>query len=80
MDARLLAHFSETTTRHILLIIRIIYFGNLSGNTWDAILSRLRGNPAPHSSILFEGFFFLLTGIAMLPAVLLSKNYRTAHP
>lgn len=76
MTEKLRVFYGEETASQILLIIRMITFGNLSGNTWDAIVSRLRGNPAKNSSVLFEAFFFLLTWYAMIPMMMLSRDYR----
>lgn len=76
MTEKLVSFYGEETAAQVVLIIRMITFGNLSGNTWDAILSRLRGNPAKESSVLFEAFFFLLTWYAMIPMMVLSKDYR----
>jgi len=60
MTARLFDDYGERTAKHILALIRAIYFGNLFGNTWDAVLSRFRGNPAKASSVTFELVFFAL--------------------
>lgn len=76
MNEKLQAFYGKDTAAQIVLIIRMIYFGNLSGNTWDAILSRMKGTPAPNSNVLFEAFFFLLTWYAMIPTMWLSRDYR----
>jgi len=65
--------YGEKTASHIFIFMRMIYFGNLLGNTWDAVISRFKGKPAEESSILFEMFFFLLTFWFMAPAMLLTK-------
>jgi AhpD family alkylhydroperoxidase len=62
MTAKLFDFYGEKTTENIILFIRVIYFGNLIGNTWDAVVSRLNGNHAEKSSLLFELFFVLLVG------------------
>lgn len=49
----------------------MIFFGNLYGNTWDAVLSRFTGVPAQNSHVLFELAFFLLNAPVMLPTMLL---------
>ena len=76
MTEKLVAHYGDETAKQILLVIRMIYFGNLSGNTWDAILSRLKGQPVQGSNVLFEAFFFLLTWYAMIPMMVVSRDYR----
>ena len=74
MTARLFDTYGQRTAKHIMLVIRMISFGNLLGNTWDAVLSRLKGRPAPESNVAFELVFFLLTFWFMVPAVWLMKS------
>jgi AhpD family alkylhydroperoxidase len=76
MNEKLSIYYGDETAKQIILIIRIIFFGNLLGNTWDAILSRLKGNPARGSNVLFESIFFLLTWYFMIPGMFLAKNDR----
>jgi AhpD family alkylhydroperoxidase len=76
MTKRLIDYYGDKTSKHLILFIRMIYFGNLIGNTWDAVLSRLKGNPAKESNIVFEFIFFLLTFWFMLPAILLTKEKK----
>lgn len=51
---RLLAYYGPETSRDILAYLRMITLGNLYGNTFDAILSRLAGKPAAQSRFLDE--------------------------
>jgi AhpD family alkylhydroperoxidase len=67
MTRRLVEFYGEETAEHIILIIRIIFFGNLIGNTFDAFLSRLKGKKAPNSNVFFETIFFVLFAPVMLP-------------
>ncbi|GAB1470532.1 hypothetical protein MASR2M66_14100 [Chloroflexota bacterium] len=76
MTAKLFHYYGDKTANQVILVIRMIFFGNLLGNTWDAVLSRLKGNPAKNSNVLFEFIFFLLTFYIMIPAMFLSKEYR----
>ena len=76
MTEKLYAFYGEKTALHIILFIRMIYFGNLSGNTWDAVISRLKGKPAKNSSIFFEMFFFLCSSLLMLPAMIMVKKNK----
>ncbi len=55
-------------------MIRVIFMGNLLGNTYDAFLSRLKGCPASGSSAVFEFFFFLLAFPLMFPASIIMKR------
>lgn len=71
--------YGRKTARHIITIVRMIYFGNLSGNTFDAFLSRLKGKPALHSNILFELVFFVISAPIFVPAMPYVKKYRTYH-
>jgi len=78
---RLVDYYGPETARDILAYIRMITFGNLSGNTFDAFLSRLWGRPALHSSlwnevgVIFGGIFIILGEMIFhLPARLFSKR------
>jgi AhpD family alkylhydroperoxidase len=68
MTRKLFDDYGQKTATHIRLIIRMIFFGNLLGNTFDAFLSRVRGVPAENSSLLFEVIFFFFTAPLMYPA------------
>ncbi len=61
ISRNLFEHYGNGTANDILLRIRLIYFANLSGNTYDAFLSRIRGVKAENSNLLFEFIFFLIT-------------------
>ncbi len=74
MTARLFDSYGQRTAKHIMLVIRMISFGNLLGNTWDAVLSRFKGRLAPESNVAFELAFFLLTSWFMFPAMWLMKS------
>ncbi|MBN2388619.1 MAG: carboxymuconolactone decarboxylase family protein [Anaerolineales bacterium] len=62
---RLEAFYGPEKAGDIQAYLRMITFGNLYGNTFDALLSRLRGRPAPGSSlgnelgVLFGVFVFV---------------------
>lgn len=74
MTQKLVNFYGGETARHIILFIRMIFFGNLYGNTWDAVLSRFKGTPAKNSSVLFELAFFLLNSPVMVPTMLLMRR------
>ncbi len=74
LTKKLFDDYGDRTARHIILIIRMIFFGNLYGNTWDAVLSRFKGNPAKNSSLFFEFVFFLMNFWIMFPAMILMKS------
>jgi AhpD family alkylhydroperoxidase len=58
---KLRSAYGERLSKDIITLIREMQFANLSGNTFDAFLSRLKGNAAPGSNPLFEAFFFLVS-------------------
>lgn len=74
MTQNVIEFYGEKTANHIYLFIRLINFGNLYGNTWDAVLSRFKGNPAEKSNIFFEFFFLIISFWFMLPIMALSKE------
>ena len=47
-------NYTAHEIKEIELVVRIMDVGNRSANTWDAMLSRLKGNPAADSHILDE--------------------------
>lgn len=51
----------------IFFHIRMIYFGNMCGNTFDAFISRFRGQKAPQSWFCSELIIFLLSAPVLLP-------------
>ncbi|MDX9991200.1 MAG: carboxymuconolactone decarboxylase family protein [Anaerolineales bacterium] len=62
---RLVDYYGDETARDIRAYLRMITFGNLLGNTFDALLSRLKGKPAPGSRLRDElgvvlGVFFVM--------------------
>lgn len=60
MVRRLYDFYGEKTAREIMLKLRLIYFGNLCGNTFEAFLSRLKGAKAEKSFWLSELVIFLI--------------------
>ncbi len=68
MIARLDAFYGAQTASDIMLMIRVIFFGNLLGNTFDAFPERLKGQKAEGSSAVFELLFYIGTFWLMLPA------------
>ena len=58
--SNLVEFYGSQKANDIMLYIRIIYIGNLMGNTFDALLSRLRGKPHQQSNLFFEAFLFLV--------------------
>jgi AhpD family alkylhydroperoxidase len=73
MTRKLFEFYGDKTAKHILLFIRLIFFGNLYGNTWDAVLSRFKGSRTEKSNVFFELLFFMLSFWFMFPIMLVSK-------
>ncbi len=76
MTARLRGFYGERTAADIELLIRMIFFGNLLGNTFDAFPARLAGRPAANGDALFEALFYLATAWFMLPTKWLARGHR----
>ncbi len=76
MTQKLFSFYGNEVAEAIILYIKAIYFGNLSGNTFDAFLYRLKGIKAPGSNVLFEFVFFILSAPILLPTLPKVKKYR----
>jgi len=63
---RVVETYGADRAQDILAYIRMITIGNLYGNTFDALLSRLRGRPAMGSSLVQE-IGVLLGGFVIVP-------------
>jgi AhpD family alkylhydroperoxidase len=62
---RLVTYYGAETANDILAYLRMITFGNLFGNTFDALLSRITGKPAPGSNLWSE--LGVLLGVMWMP-------------
>ncbi|HCJ10637.1 MAG TPA: alkylhydroperoxidase [Clostridiales bacterium] len=75
--------YGEDKARDILTYIRLITVGNLYGNTFDALLSRFAGRPAPGSNPFSEVAVVLLgaagsvLALALVPLVKLAGVLRS---
>jgi AhpD family alkylhydroperoxidase len=78
MTNKLFGYYGEKTAKNIILAIRTVTFGNLYFNTWRAVISRFKGNPAPDSNVIFEMVYFLLNFIIILPFIILRKLDKNA--
>jgi hypothetical protein len=65
--SRLEAAYGSDKTRDILTTIRLIMLGNLVGNTFDALVSRLRGQPAVESTLQSEAASIALLVVGFIP-------------
>lgn len=62
-------HYPQREIKGILALSSAIYFGNLCGNTFDAFLSRLKGQAAEGSSVLVESLVFIICAPLLLPLI-----------
>jgi len=78
MVQKLVQTYGQEKARDILAHIRMITFGNLSGNTFDALLSRLRGRPTEGSSLGSElaTLALLVLGTPLLALGMLIRGLR----
>lgn len=75
-------YYGKYKAECIQICIDIIYLANLAGNTFDAFLSRLKGQKSPSSSFLFELIFFILmvpVFAPIIPLVKIHKMNKFAH-
>jgi len=68
--------YGKKKSKDIMTFIKFIYFGNISGNTFDAFLHRLKGVPAPKSNPIFEFFFFILSAPILLPQIKVVERFE----
>lgn len=76
MTEKLVSDYGEEKAEQVMLVIRMIFFGNLAGNTFDAFLSRFKGYKVPNSSLIFEFFFFIFSAPFLAPVISKTKAYR----
>jgi AhpD family alkylhydroperoxidase len=72
---RVVAYYGEETANNILAYLRMITFGNLFGNTFDALLGRITGKPVPDSS-LWRELGVLLGVFWVIPSRLLLRLFN----
>ena len=74
---KLREHFNAAEQREIMAYIHAIYFANLTGNSADAILARLRGQKAEGN--LLVQLIAALLGAPILAAIWLNSR-RSGKP
>ncbi len=79
---RLIEAYGADAARDIVAYLRAITVGNLLGNTFDALLERLKGRPAPGSHALQElGVLLIaLLGVPAGLAILLARRLTRRLP
>lgn len=77
--AELEEHYSAHEIREIELVARVMDIANRGANTWDAMLSRIRGNPANDSHLLDE---LVMSGVfwSAAPVVVLLLARESKRP
>ncbi|MBN2297422.1 MAG: carboxymuconolactone decarboxylase family protein [Deltaproteobacteria bacterium] len=78
-EKRFYEFYDNETAHDILLYIKIIYFGNLSGNTIDAFINRVQGKPYDASSLWSELVIFFVLGpyyLIILPLLAFAFHYK----
>jgi AhpD family alkylhydroperoxidase len=73
------AHYSAHEIKEIELVARVMDIANRGANTWDAMLSRARGNPANDSHLLDE---IVMSGVfwSAAPLVILLLAREAKRP
>lgn len=83
-DRKLVAHLYDAygvkIADEIVLKLRMIYFGNLCGNTFEGFLSRLKGENPENSFWVSELIIFLIVSpLYGLLALLMKNERRSVH-
>ncbi|MBC7237156.1 MAG: carboxymuconolactone decarboxylase family protein [Chloroflexi bacterium] len=76
---RLIETYGSRTAHDLVALIRLITMGNLIGNTFDAFLSRLLGQPSPDSTWREELAVLLLSAFAVGPLLALIMVRSALH-
>lgn len=74
---RLVDAYGSQGARDIVTFVRLITLGNLVGNTFDALISRLLGQPSPDSTLggeLSTAAVFLFGIVPLVPLVVLRSG------
>lgn len=66
--------FKANEKREVLAYIYAIYFANLSGNTFDALLARVNGQKVEGSRLWFEIVVSIISGPVLIPLMLVAKK------
>jgi len=69
VEKRFRDYYGLHASQDIMNFIRVITMSNLAGNTVDAFLSRLKGQPAKNSNPISEFILFLLFAPVTLPLI-----------
>lgn len=67
MIQRLMDTYGAQTAHDMITYIRLITLGNLVGNTFDALVSRVLGNPSPDTTLRSELSVLAVFGFGIVP-------------
>ena len=80
MERRLEDFYGRDKAHDIRLYIRAILIGNLTGNTFDALLGRMKGQRIMQGNLLFELWLSSLVWPVLLPQTILINARRRLNP
>ena len=69
---RVIDIYGEEKARDIMAYIRVITMGNLFGNTFDALLNRIKGRPASGSTI-WQELGVLFGSVFIVPVIIIKR-------
>lgn len=74
---RLADTFSDRQQQEILAFIHAIYFANLSGNSFDALVARLKGDKIANGHVVAETIASMLSAPVLMGIWLKGQNAKT---
>lgn len=80
VEKRFRDYYGLHASQDIMNYIRVITMANLAGNTVDAFLSRLKGQPAKNSNPISEFILFLIFAPVTLPLMGRLRNIPAPAP
>ncbi len=67
--AQLRDYYGTQKADDMLAFLRMIFFANVAGNTFDSFLARLRGQGAPEGNLISEWLVFQVAAPILLPVL-----------
>jgi len=64
-------YYGAKKAENIMAFLRMIFFANVAGNTFDSFLALLRGKGAPEGNLLTEWLVFQFAAPVLLPVLVL---------
>ena len=79
LEEEMQANYTENEIKEVELVAKIMDLANRGANTWDAMLSRVRGRPAHDSHVIDEfvmsGVFWIVMPISIL--IISQQSHRS---